>query len=51
MNGRKENMKNLIMRCNELKLIGLINGKEIEFTIDNLAKAMLLGYINKKQIR
>lgn len=48
MNNKKENMKNLIMRCNELRLIGFIDGKEIEFKVDYLAKAMLLGYINEK---
>lgn len=50
MNNKKENMKNLIMKCNKLRLIGLIDGKEIEFKVDDLAKAMLLGYISKKLI-
>lgn len=36
--------------CSELKLVGYINGEEVSFELDKMAKIMLIGYLSKKKL-
>lgn len=40
----------LLEECSDLKLIGYINGKEVSFELDKMAKFMIIGYLSKKKI-
>ncbi|MBS6502591.1 MAG: hypothetical protein KH415_13380 [Clostridium sp.] len=44
-----ERILSIIEQCNNLKLIGYINGKDEIIEIDMIAKSMLIGYLAKKK--
>lgn len=39
---------NIIEKCSELKLVGFISGREETIEIDKICKAMIIGYLSKK---
>jgi hypothetical protein len=39
---------NIVEACSDLKLVGFINGKEQTIEIDKICKAMIIGYLSKK---
>lgn len=48
-NVKKINILDILEQCSEIKLIGNINGKEEHIELDNITRAMLVGYFIKKR--
>lgn len=48
-NTNKMKILDILEQGSNVKLIGSINGKEEVIELDNISKAILLGYWNKKK--
>lgn len=49
-NINKINILDKLEQCSEIKLIVNINGKEEYIDLDDISRAMLIGYFAKKRI-
>ncbi len=47
-NIKERDISNIIEQCSELNLVGCINGKEEKIEIDAMTKAMIIGYLIRK---
>ncbi|WP_373205692.1 hypothetical protein [Clostridium tertium] len=45
---KEKDILNFNEQCSELRLIGHINGEEVEFELDKIARIMIIGYLSKK---
>ncbi len=48
-NIKERDILTIIVECSELKLVGVIDGKEETIELDKAAKLMLVGYLSKKK--